>query len=787
MVSKTALTLIPMQTIDNEKPAGDRLRIGECLVVLSSREVHPPDARKVQRLTPKSVGVLLALARRAGQVVTRDELFAEVWPDTMPTNDVLTQAITQLRKAFASAAVDGDGVAYIETISKTGYRLLVPVAWEDAAADAAVVDAEASDDAPEPVVVEPVAAVQDEAAARPAPARLPQRRVVRRYVLSGVGVLLLASTLVMAWLLWKQPEPPAPQETVSGTRVLGSPERPYRLITSTSAFETHPDLSPDGALVVFAKESDGLSSLWVQSTGTATPVQLVTPPEGGSDRFPAWSPDGREIAFARFLADGGCEVLVMPATGGTARRVTRCDGTEMLSFDWAPDGRSLIFGSMTGSQASRGIRTLELASGRWTSFSYAMSGDDFDYAPRYSPDGKRIGFVRNPQVGDLWVMDADGSNAERLTEEAAEIRGWAWLTSSEMVFGRRVDSESRLFGLDLGTRLLRDLGIGDAQSPSVSRQGSNLAFMRDQPQYGLFRFPLGVAGGEPQRLFASSGRDGQPMVSPDGRQLAFTSDRSGAFALWWARLEAPDSLEMIDGFRPEARQPMDWSADARHLLVTGRDAEGLPGIYEVIPEEGQWSKLPVPVNEPLQAVYGRQPGTVLVVERAANDRMVLALFDRTQTPWKRLAALEGVSQVRVDKTGGQVLFTRLGSPGLWQVDSSLALSSARPVNREVPTRWRYRTWAVADNGTVQYLNIGPRCATRLDAINPGANGLSQCLDAVRYSSGNGLSLAPDGSAAFVALAVADGADIGVMPVPRRPPRRLMGVAKWLPWLGKHPS
>jgi hypothetical protein len=232
---------------------------------------------------------------------------------------------------------------------------------------------------------------------------------------------------------------------------------------------------------------------------------------------------------------------------------------------------------------------------------------------------------------------------------------------------------------------------------------------------------------------------------------------------------------------------MDWSADARHLLVTGRDAEGLPGIYEVIPEEGQWSKLPVPVNEPLQAVYGRQPGTVLVVERAVNDRMVLALFDRTQTPWKRLAALEGVSQVRVDKTGGQVLFTRLGSPGLWQVDSSLALSSARPVNREVPTRWRYRTWAVADNGTVQYLNIGPRCATRLDAINPGANGLSQCLDAVRYSSGNGLSLAPDGSAAFVALAVADGADIGVMPVPRRPPRRLMGVAKWLPWLGKHPS
>lgn len=785
-MSSAVSLLIPMQTIDNEKPGADRLHIGECLVVLSSREVHPPDARKVQRLTPKSIGVLLVLARRAGQVVTRDELFAEVWPDTMPTNDVLTQAITQLRKAFASASADGEGTAYIETISKTGYRLLVPVVWEDAAtANAITVD----EPAPVAATRPDPGAVQSAAMATPVPdavSRAPHRRL-RRHLLIAIGLILLASTLLMAWLLWaRTPTQDAP-ETVSGTRVLGSPERPYRLITSTSAFETHPNLSPDGSLVVFAKESDGLSSLWVQSSGTAAPIELVKPPAGGSDRFPVWSPDGREVAFARFLADGGCEVLVMSATGGDVHPVTRCDGTEMLSFDWAPDGRSLIFGSMTGTYASRGIRTLELASGRWTSFSYEMSGDDFDYAPRYSPDGKRIGFVRNPQVGDLWVMNADGSKAERLTEEAAEIRGWNWLTSGELVFARRVDSESRLFALDVGTRRLRDLGIDDAQSPAVSRHGGTMAFMRDQPQYALFRFPLGVHAGEPQRLFASSGRDGQPMVSPDGKQLAFTSDRSGTFALWWARLDSPESLGMIDGFRPEARQPMDWSSDAHSLLVTGRDGGGLPGIYEVNPEEGQWSKLPVPVKEPLQAVYGLQAGTVLVVERGDNDRMVLALFDRTTSPWKRLAALEGVSQVRVDKGGKRVLFTRLSSPGLWQVDPSLAVSSVRPLNRDVPTRWRYRTWAVADNGAVQYLYIGPQCASQLSAIDGSTHGVSQCLDATRFSSSNGLSLAPDGSAAFIALAVADGADIGVMPVPKPPPRGLLGIAKWLPLLGKEPS
>lgn len=758
-------------TIDNEKPAADRLRIGQCVVVLSSREVHRLDgAGKVQRLTPKSVGVLLALVGNAGQVVTRDELFAEVWPDTMPTNDVLTQAVTLLRKAFAAADPDSDGTSYIETIAKTGYRLLAAVQWESGEGTASseraakMADADASVAAPSTAV----------------PARAARRRA-RRYAFIALGALLLLSTTVMAWLLWMRPHSPAAgvagDAGPSSSRVLGSPERPYRLITSTAAFETTPALSPDGALVVFAKEDESRSTLWVQSTANAAPTQLVETPAEASDRFPVWSPDGRQIAFARFLPHRGCEVLVVSATGQGARRATRCDGTEMLSFDWSPDGRSLLFGSMTGTYASRGIRLLDLASGRWSSLAYETGGEDFDYAPRYSPDGQKIGFVRNPQVGDLWMMDADGSNAVRLTNDAAEIRGWSWLNGDEIVFARRVDSESRLYRLDVATRLLRDMGVDDAQSPAVARHGGMLAFMRDQPQFALFRIPLDRSGGERQRLFASSGRDGQPMVSPDGKRLAFTSDRSGSFALWWGRLSDPDSLQVIEGLRPEARQPMDWSPDGRSLLLTGRDDNGAPGIYEVVPEEGHWKKLAGAEGEPLQAIYGPEPNTLLVVERDEAERMQLSLFDRSQSPWKRLASIEGVSQARLDRTGKRVLFTRLADAGLWQVDADLAPASVKVLNTELPTRWRYRTWMLAGDGTVGYLHIGQGCASQFSSLVQPAT--SQCLDAKRFSSSNGLSVAPDGSAVFVALAVADGGDIGVMRLPKRAPRRIMGVAKWL--------
>ncbi len=114
-----------MISLDSETPAADRLRIGDCTITLSSREVVVEGARRPRRLTPKALGVLKVLMRVPGAVVTRDELFAEVWPDTLPTNDVLTQAITQLRKAFSRD--DDAGTAYIETIAKTGYRLLQPV------------------------------------------------------------------------------------------------------------------------------------------------------------------------------------------------------------------------------------------------------------------------------------------------------------------------------------------------------------------------------------------------------------------------------------------------------------------------------------------------------------------------------------------------------------------------------------------------------------------------------------------------------------------------------------
>lgn len=280
----------------------DRVQVGDCVITLSSREVEVEGARRPRRLTPKALGVLRVLMRQPGRVVTREELFAEVWPDTLPTNDVLTQAVTQLRKAFAND--DDNGQAYIETIAKSGYRLLVPVQALDDFEPVAEVDALAIAD----VMPSPDGAGMIPALAVPAaPSRRRGWRQLRRQLLWVLGVMMLAALLVMATLLLRRgPEPSSPVDAAveNGVRVIGSPQRPYRLITATSGFETYPTLSPDGSQVAYEganEDGAGGGVIKVQTSGNAPARQLALPPKGASDRFPSWSPDGREIAFALSL------------------------------------------------------------------------------------------------------------------------------------------------------------------------------------------------------------------------------------------------------------------------------------------------------------------------------------------------------------------------------------------------------------------------------------------------------------------------------------------------------
>jgi TolB-like protein/DNA-binding winged helix-turn-helix (wHTH) protein/Tfp pilus assembly protein PilF len=135
-------------------------RLAEWLICPKLNTIQGQNAAPV-RVEPKVMQVLVCLANRPAEVVSKEHLMREVWPDTFVTDDVLTRAISELRRVLGD---DAKHPRYIETIAKGGYRVIAPV---------------------EPVVSSSALATQ-----KSTKFTLPQRRI------AAVVTLLAAATII---------------------------------------------------------------------------------------------------------------------------------------------------------------------------------------------------------------------------------------------------------------------------------------------------------------------------------------------------------------------------------------------------------------------------------------------------------------------------------------------------------------------------------------------------------------------------------------------------------------
>src|SRR5450759_784458 len=107
-----------------------QLKIGDWLVDSATNDICRNS--ELVHLEPKVADLLIALAQRADQVVSREELLAQVWNGVVVGEDVLTQGVIKLRKALGDNSKEP---VYIQTIPKRGYRLIAPVTWLEAGSD----------------------------------------------------------------------------------------------------------------------------------------------------------------------------------------------------------------------------------------------------------------------------------------------------------------------------------------------------------------------------------------------------------------------------------------------------------------------------------------------------------------------------------------------------------------------------------------------------------------------------------------------------------------------------
>jgi len=217
-------------------------------------------------------------------------------------------------------------------------------------------------------------------------------------------------------------------------------------------------------------------------------VALTQGPDGGNS--PSVSPDGTRVAFGRF--DGSEQhVWVMDVDGMNATRITP-DGSFATLPDWSPDGSRIAYTNLlSGDPFGPGDREIMIidsdGSGSPTNISNHPRSD---FCPRWSPDGQRILFASDREASspsetqivvgyDLYVVDTDGSDLERLTDRKGLEGCGAWSPDgAQIAYGAGQGSQPGLYVMNAdGSDPVRLLNVaGFIVYPDWSRDGSSLAF-----------------------------------------------------------------------------------------------------------------------------------------------------------------------------------------------------------------------------------------------------------------------------------------------------------------------
>ena len=176
--------------------------------------------------------------------------------------------------------------------------------------------------------------------------------------------------------------------------------------------------SPDGRMLAIGSHANGGPRDVYVMNADGTGLRNLTPGPGGGEAL-SWSPDGRKIGF-RSLRDGSGEIYVVNVDGTGLRRLTHLTrnpissgGTTWSAPGWSPDGRRILFVRLKWGTSNSEIVIMNADGSRQRDLTHnpAPDGD-----PVWSPDGRKILFLsKRDGHYEVYVMNADGTGQRNLT------------------------------------------------------------------------------------------------------------------------------------------------------------------------------------------------------------------------------------------------------------------------------------------------------------------------------------------------------------------------------------
>ena len=672
----------------------------------------------VLKLEKAPMELLILLVAKKGQLVSREEIIEKLWGRNVfvDSEHGVNTAIRKVRQVLND---DREQPRFIETIVGKGYRFVAAIKVVPARTASEFVsqnpafgreNGHSSGIQPTQLVTAellegkvPRQQTEDnsEALERP-PGAVGHVALLIRRPLKAVPLWLRAGFLVLlsGIGIWRfsRSRAEAPLPSIEVVPLVGLP-----------GFETSPAFSPDGNQVAFALHSKENSGIYTTVVGGEKSLRLTS---NSGDCCPRWSPDGRQVAFCR-PSEEGVAIYVIPALGGIEHRLYSGPVSVFpRSLDWSPDGKVLAFSESHADKTHTRIALLSLVDSTTRPLT-SPSGQDLDFGPAFSPDGSTVAFVRGIVAGvveDVYVVPAAGGAPKRLTFDNCFILGITWTPDGrEIVFSSMRGRLASLWRISASGGTPRPVaGVGAGSWPAISPKGNQLIYQNGGFKNDIWRVDLKDEKhrqGPPAQVISGKGGAGRPHFSPDGKRIAFESDRLGYPEIWACDSDGSDcgQLTSLRGTAGAAR----WSPDGHYIAFEFRPKEhsevfllevggGMPRLLATLPgadnggpnwsRDGKWIyfysdrgggsfqlwKIQLNGGPPVQVTKN---GGVFAAESADNRFLYYSKFD-VPGIWKM--PLQGGEETRVlDQPAGNDWYNwALTRDGIYFLDSSSRTNAA---------------------------------------------------------------------------------------------------------------
>jgi Tol biopolymer transport system component/tRNA A-37 threonylcarbamoyl transferase component Bud32 len=423
-------------------------------------------------------------------------------------------------------------------------------------------------------------------------------------------------------------------------------------LTSWPGVERSVSFSPDGRQVAFTAIGEaGNFDIYVKIVGAGEALRLTSDP--AREMSPSFSPDGRFIAFLR--GDGENKgFYLIPALGGAERKVADAygwhqQGIMAQAIDWSPDGKTLAVVDKTSPDEPWAIFLLSVETGEKRRLTQAPAQSVGDTLVAFSPDGRTLAFMRMQDItGDIYLVPTSGGEPVRVTSDEKEIHGLGWTPDgASLVFSSERGGGSstlwRILARSGGTPT-PVVGAGtNVHDLAVARQGDRLAYAQLLYDVNIYRMELtGPPGaqkaGASSSLISSTLAEESPQFSPDGRRVAFISDRTGSDEVWTCDAEGKNASQLTS-FGGAHVESLGWSPDGRTIAFSS-NAGGNTDIYLIGADGGSPRRLNNESSNETMPSWSR------------DGRSILFTSNRTGRPevWKMPAA--GGEAVQLTRAGG---------------------------------------------------------------------------------------------------------------------------------------